>query len=788
MKNVIPQASMVERVDNAWPSELQAREVSPFLDEAMTEQSTARSEIRLLQVPVVSTGGSVADPRGSTVNSSAESAAVRPAAVRRSFYNRSAEVKTDTAKPKQTSDFYGYSHGADTELEQAGNLVDQLQTDASAYNGLQNDQAEISSADRVHFHDMYAKLCVFKNTYKHTNVPKVTTWFLLGSWVEQLRKRRKVQSLKERGINVATDLPPLGLDQIQMLDAIGFCWQVPSSNENKRIIAAIKDSKEQESEGCTTEDYSSSSTQSVQDEEPPADEQMTQSQPQGQRIFPAPASFPPTDSFRSFPEPRPISNDSATTNSDAYSMNRDGHPGLNYSPMGWNYNQAQSSDDGFSNEYSSSSVNQCDDLESPRSFTTTSMQDDRSSQAEEGYGNQSLYSSHSTFNAQSSSPSEVYSSHQSVYSNQFDTQMKGFNTIQSSMTSKAPVPQAFNGQQSMSGHPQYSFGVPASASLPSEVYSSQQSVCSNQFGSHMQASAPSDRFSCRQSSYSNQYGSMAAFVPSEAFSNQSVYSHSNQSVDFNTTRSTNSDRFKQQVEAVASLNRRALNSAHVQAGKKRKGAPGCEGLPADLERQSAMSCSSCVSRSSRDGNAEQIWHMQFKNLLEFKKKNKHCSVPARYTDDPKLGHWVMTQRRQYHLMKKGKPTRMTPSRIEMLQKAGFQWSVRKDPTEMWNMRLQELVEYKRVHGDCLVPQRYSVNPQLGTWVNTQRRHYKLLKEGKRSCMTKERLQKLVDVGFTWSTHTLPTRDEDEEAHKFLAYMRNGGSISTDGTPTIPEKV
>ena len=116
-----------------------------------------------------------------------------------------------------------------------------------------------------------------------------------------------------------------------------------------------------------------------------------------------------------------------------------------------------------------------------------------------------------------------------------------------------------------------------------------------------------------------------------------------------------------------------------------------------------------------NADAEQIWAMQFKRLTEFKRKTNHCSVPARYNDDPKLGHWVMTQRRQYHLMKKGTRTRMTSTRIDQLEQLGFQWSVRPNSAEIWTQRLGELKDYKKLHGDCLVPQRYASNPQLGTW-------------------------------------------------------------------------
>lgn len=68
----------------------------------------------------------------------------------------------------------------------------------------------------------------------------------------------------------------------------------------------------------------------------------------------------------------------------------------------------------------------------------------------------------------------------------------------------------------------------------------------------------------------------------------------------------------------------------------------------------------------------------------------------------------------------------------------------------WNERFNELLEYKKHHGDCLVPQRYPQNPQLGVWVNKQRAEYKLFKEGKKSSMTKERIQALESVGFIWA--------------------------------------
>ena len=35
--------------------------------------------------------------------------------------------------------------------------------------------------------------------------------------------------------------------------------------------------------------------------------------------------------------------------------------------------------------------------------------------------------------------------------------------------------------------------------------------------------------------------------------------------------------------------------------------------------------------------------------------------------------------------------------------------------EQWDAMFKKLLEYKEVHGDCLVPKRYSSDPRLGTW-------------------------------------------------------------------------
>jgi hypothetical protein len=90
---------------------------------------------------------------------------------------------------------------------------------------------------------------------------------------------------------------------------------------------------------------------------------------------------------------------------------------------------------------------------------------------------------------------------------------------------------------------------------------------------------------------------------------------------------------------------------------------------------------------------------------------------------------------------------MSDDRIAALEKLGFVWN---SHDEVWEERLQELIQYKSVFGDTNVPSNYQANPKLAIWIKRQRRQHKFLLEGKASTMTQYRSQRLEEIGFTWS--------------------------------------
>jgi hypothetical protein len=138
------------------------------------------------------------------------------------------------------------------------------------------------------------------------------------------------------------------------------------------------------------------------------------------------------------------------------------------------------------------------------------------------------------------------------------------------------------------------------------------------------------------------------------------------------------------------------------------------------------------------------WEDRLSELADYRKIHGHCNVPTNYSENNKLAKWVTYQRTNYRLLKEGKTSPMTLSRIQELESLGFEWGV---CATVWKDRLSELADYHKIHGHCNVPRNYSENTKLGLWVTNQKKQYRLHKEGKTSSMTLFRIQALESLGF-----------------------------------------
>lgn len=74
-----------------------------------------------------------------------------------------------------------------------------------------------------------------------------------------------------------------------------------------------------------------------------------------------------------------------------------------------------------------------------------------------------------------------------------------------------------------------------------------------------------------------------------------------------------------------------------------------------------------------------IWLTRYNELKEYKSQKGHCMLPQSYAPNPKLGLWVMQQRRQYTLQQRGKSSSFDGpngmKRTRLLEDIGFVWRV-----------------------------------------------------------------------------------------------------------------
>lgn len=126
------------------------------------------------------------------------------------------------------------------------------------------------------------------------------------------------------------------------------------------------------------------------------------------------------------------------------------------------------------------------------------------------------------------------------------------------------------------------------------------------------------------------------------------------------------------------------------------------------------------------------WENLFAALTKFRLEHGHCNVPATWCGNPRLGNWVSNQR--------SRRNELTEDRIRRLDELGFVWD---SDNARWEEMFAALIEFKRTHAHCNVPQKYPKNRQLSTWVAVQRQQY--FKEK----LSEDHRGRLEQIGFVW---------------------------------------
>eukprot|EP00526_Cylindrotheca_closterium_P003732 CAMPEP_0113639520 /NCGR_PEP_ID=MMETSP0017_2-20120614/20731_1 /TAXON_ID=2856 /ORGANISM="Cylindrotheca closterium" /LENGTH=1249 /DNA_ID=CAMNT_0000550735 /DNA_START=34 /DNA_END=3783 /DNA_ORIENTATION=- /assembly_acc=CAM_ASM_000147 len=161
------------------------------------------------------------------------------------------------------------------------------------------------------------------------------------------------------------------------------------------------------------------------------------------------------------------------------------------------------------------------------------------------------------------------------------------------------------------------------------------------------------------------------------------------------------------------------------------------------------------------------WNQRVNELRKFKEQHGHFKVPANVEAYKPLNYWMSANQHHFQKLQKGeKSGRLTKERMSQLYAIGFDFmehSAFNRQAKTWNERLQELKDFKDVHGHFNVPCNVEEYKALRSWLRNNRLAYNKFRKGERCRMTAERMNQLSEIGFQFSDTPSkpPVLDEQE---------------------------
>jgi hypothetical protein len=149
----------------------------------------------------------------------------------------------------------------------------------------------------------------------------------------------------------------------------------------------------------------------------------------------------------------------------------------------------------------------------------------------------------------------------------------------------------------------------------------------------------------------------------------------------------------------------------------------------------------------RDYQTDQ-WEKRYKELAQVFRNTGLSAVHHTDVSKKGLARWIKRQRAQYKLRQELKPSSMTDERIQALNLVNFVWD---SHSAAWEDRVIELKAFKAMYNHCNVTSsNYAAGRTLVSWMKSQRRQYRLIKEGKKSNLNPQRIRQLEGIGFQFS--------------------------------------
>lgn len=127
------------------------------------------------------------------------------------------------------------------------------------------------------------------------------------------------------------------------------------------------------------------------------------------------------------------------------------------------------------------------------------------------------------------------------------------------------------------------------------------------------------------------------------------------------------------------------------------------------------------------------WEEHYNAFKKYLLENKTETPPSDETTDmansskkdkskmpEDLATWAKKQRREYAKFDKQEKCTITRSRIDKLEALDFDWSESSAADATFELKIQQLQDFRTAHGHVKVPKIHKPNPALGRWVARMR--------------------------------------------------------------------
>lgn len=151
-------------------------------------------------------------------------------------------------------------------------------------------------------------------------------------------------------------------------------------------------------------------------------------------------------------------------------------------------------------------------------------------------------------------------------------------------------------------------------------------------------------------------------------------------------------------------------------------------------------CWDATSVSNRNRREKDAWWLRYEDL------KAHGLFRGKLPQS--LATFLRRQRQEYPKYKQGEPTsKLDDAKVSALAALDPDW-YKNSHERNWDMRCNELEEYRMKNGDCCVPISHP-NQKLANWVSSVRKKFKRKASGEHSTLSDEQIEQLNSLGFVW---------------------------------------